>query len=69
MIVTVASGLIAFVVAGIYLSMIDLSAQTIIQCFLIDKKNSSNGNPKYARQELKEIMLVEWSQLINFMDY
>lgn len=36
LIVTIASGLIAFVVAGIYLSMIDLSAQSIIQCYFID---------------------------------
>lgn len=36
LVVTVASGLIAFVVAGIYLSMIDLSAQSIIQCYFID---------------------------------
>lgn len=57
--VTIASGLIGFVIAGIYLSMIDLSAQSIIQCFLIDKKHSHNGKPKYARQEFKEIMLDE----------
>ncbi len=50
LVVTIASGLIGFVIGGIYLSMIDLSAQSIIQCFLIDKKNGNNGNTKYARQ-------------------
>jgi uncharacterized membrane protein YvlD (DUF360 family) len=36
LIVTLTSGLIAFVVAGIYLSMIDLSAQSVLQCYFID---------------------------------
>lgn len=36
LVVTLTAGLIAFVVAGIYLSMIDLSAQSIIQCYFID---------------------------------
>lgn len=36
LVVTIAAGLIAFVVAGIYLSLIDLSSQSIIQCYFID---------------------------------
>jgi len=36
LIVTIVSGLIAFVVASIYLSMIDISAQSVMQCYLID---------------------------------
>ena len=36
LIVTIVSGLIAFVVAAIYLSMIDISAQAVMQCYLID---------------------------------
>ena len=47
-IVTVISGLIAFVVSGIYLSMIDLSAQSILQCYFIDHEYNK-GNTKYTR--------------------
>jgi choline transporter-like protein 2/4/5 len=36
LIVTITAGLIGFVVAGVYLSLIDLSAQSIIQCYFID---------------------------------
>lgn len=36
LIVTIVSGLIAFVISAIYLSMIDLSAQSILQCYFID---------------------------------
>lgn len=58
LIVTIVSGLIGFVVAGIYLSMIDLSAQSIIQCYFIDHE-FSNGYPRYARPQFKEIILIE----------
>jgi solute carrier family 44 (choline transporter-like protein), member 2/4/5 len=57
-IVTIVAGLIAFVVAGIYLSMIDLSAQSIIQCYFIDHE-FCNGFPRYARPQFKEIILLE----------
>lgn len=36
LVVTIVAGLIGFVVASIYLSMIDLSALSIIQCYFID---------------------------------
>jgi hypothetical protein len=52
LVVTITSGLIAFAIAGIYLSMIDLSAQSIIQCYFIDHE-FSNGHPRYARAEVK----------------
>lgn len=58
LIVTIIAGLIGFVVAGIYLSLIDLSAQSIIQCYLIDHEHC-NGYPRYARAEFKDIMLLE----------
>jgi hypothetical protein len=58
LIVTIASGLIAFVVAGIYLTLIDLSAQSIIQCYFIDHE-ACNGYPRYARQQFKDIMLED----------
>lgn len=48
LIVTIVSGIIAFVVAGIYLSMIDLSSQSIIQCYFIDESHH-DGHPKYSR--------------------
>lgn len=58
LIVTIASGLIAFVVAGIYLSLIDLSAQSIIQCYFVDHEHC-NGYPRYARPQFKDIILIE----------
>lgn len=58
LIVTMVSGLIGFVVAGIYLSMIDLSAQSIIQCYFIDHE-FCNGYPRYARPQFKEIILID----------
>jgi hypothetical protein len=58
LIVTVVAGLIAFVVAGIYLSLIDLTAQSIIQCYLIDHDHC-NGYPRYARAQFKDIMLED----------
>lgn len=60
LVVTIAAGLIAFVVAGIYLSLIDLSAQSIIQCYFIDHEHC-NGYPRYARAQFKDIILVDES--------
>jgi hypothetical protein len=57
LIVTIVSGMIAFVIASIYLSMIDLSAQSVMQCYLIDHEHY-NGRPRHAHSELKEAMLV-----------
>lgn len=57
-IVTLASGIIGFVVAGIYLSLIDLSAQSIIQCYFIDHE-FCNGFPRYAKPQFKEIILIQ----------
>ena len=56
LVVTIVAGLIAFVIAGIYLSLIDLSAQAIIQCYLIDHEYC-NGYPRYARAQFKDIIL------------
>jgi hypothetical protein len=58
LVVTIASGLIAFVIAGIYLTLIDLSAQSTIQCYFIDNEHN-NGVQKYSRPQFKEIILVE----------
>jgi hypothetical protein len=52
------AGLIAFVVAGIYLSMIELSALSIVQCYFIDHE-FCNGFPRYAKPQFKEIILVQ----------
>lgn len=56
-IVTLTAGIIGFVVAGIYLSLIDLTAQSIIQCYFIDHE-FCNGFPRYAQPQFKEIILI-----------
>ncbi len=46
-IVTFVSGALAFVVACIYLSMIDISASSVLQCYLEDRE-SGRGKTRYA---------------------
>ena len=54
--VTFVSGLIAFVVASVYLSMIDISATSVLQCFLTDRERG-RGKVCYASETLKTVML------------
>ena len=56
--ITIVSGLIAFAISAIYLSLIDLSAQSIMQCYCIDLE-FHGGYPKHAREQFKDIMLVD----------
>lgn len=54
-IVTIGSGFIAFVIACLYLSMIDISAQAALQCYLIDHE-AGGGKTRYAKNRLKDIL-------------
>ena len=56
--VTFVSGLIAFVVASVYLSMIDISATSVLQCFLTDRERG-RGKVCFASERLRTVML-EW---------
>ena len=47
LILTVVSGIIAFVISAIYLSMIDVSASSVLQCYLVDQE-TGNGRVRYA---------------------
>lgn len=58
LVVSIVSGLIAVTVAGVYLSLIDLSAQSIIQSFLIDQEHC-NGYPRYARPQIRDMMIAD----------
>lgn len=58
LVVTVISGIIAFVISTIYLSMIDTSATSILQCYLVDHE-SGNGKIRYANDRVREIMTIE----------
>ena len=54
-IVTIASGVIAFVIACLYLSMIDICAQAALQCYLVDYEQGG-GKTRYANTRLKDIL-------------
>ena len=54
--ITFISCLIAFIVAVLYLSMIDVSATSMLQCFLTDRERH-NGKVQYASQQLRTIFL------------
>jgi hypothetical protein len=53
---TFVSGLIAFVVACVYLSMIDVAATSVLQCFLTDRARH-NGKVRFANEQLRSILL------------
>lgn len=58
LVLTVVSGIIAFVISTIYLSMIDTSASSILQCYLVDHE-SGNGKIRYANDRVREIMTID----------
>jgi hypothetical protein len=45
-------------VASVYLAMIDLSAQAMMQCYLIDHHHH-NGTPRYASPAISESILAK----------
>ncbi len=54
--VTFISGIIAFVISTLYLSMIDVSASSVLQCFLTDRE-SGNGHARYANEQVKSVLM------------
>ena len=58
MIITFVSGVIAFLIAAIYLSMIDVSAGSVLQCYLIDHEKG-RGKIRYANEKIREIMMYD----------
>ena len=54
--VTFISGLIAFIVSCVYLSMIDISATSVLQCFLTDRERN-NGKVRFANEKLRSVLL------------
>lgn len=46
LILTFVAGVIAFVISGIYLSMVDICSAGVLQCYLTDK--DLNGRVRYA---------------------
>lgn len=57
-VITVISGILGFIVSAIYLSMIDISATSVLQCYLVDHE-TGNGKIRYANDRVREIMTVE----------
>lgn len=54
---TFVSAAIAFVISCIYLSMIDVSSTSVLQCYLVD--NERNNGIRYANERVKELMTVD----------
>ena len=46
------SGLLAFIVSAIYLSMIDISATSVLQCYLVDHEQG-NGKIRFANDRVR----------------
>lgn len=49
LIITFVSAVIAFLVSAVYLSMIDISAGSVLQCYLVDHERG-NGKIRYANE-------------------
>ena len=51
LVLTFVAGVIAFIIAAIYLSMVDIASASVLQCYLIDQ--SANGRVDYANDKIK----------------
>ena len=58
LILTFVSGVIAFLISTIYLSMIDVSSGSVLQCYLIDHERG-RGKIRYANERIREIMMYD----------
>jgi|JI6StandDraft_1071083.scaffolds.fasta_scaffold598395_2 hypothetical protein len=58
LIITVVSGILSFIISAIYLSMIDVSATSVLQCYLVDHE-AGNGKIRHANDRIREIMTDE----------
>jgi hypothetical protein len=52
------SAVIGFLVSAVYLSMIDISANSVLQCYLVDHERG-NGRIRYANERIREIMMYD----------
>jgi solute carrier family 44 (choline transporter-like protein), member 2/4/5 len=53
--VTFVSGVIAFIVSGIYLSMIDVTSTSVLQCYFVDREHGK-GRAQHAPERVLEIL-------------
>ena len=51
------AGMIGFTASVLYLAMIDISATSVLQCFLTDRERH-RGKVQYANEELRRVMMV-----------
>lgn len=58
LIITFVSGIIAFLVSCVYLSMIDVASAAVLQCYLVDHERG-NGKIRYANERIREIMMYD----------
>lgn len=58
LIITFVSGVIAFLVSAVYLSMIDISAGSVLQCYLVDHERGG-GKIRFANERIREIMMYD----------
>ena len=54
-VLTFLSAIIAFLVSSVYLSMIDVSASSVLQCYLIDAEKG-RGSVRYASEKIRYFM-------------
>ena len=52
------SGVIAFLISCVYLSMIDTASSAVLQCYLVDHERG-NGKIRYANERVREIMTYD----------
>jgi hypothetical protein len=56
-VVTIVSGIIAFIISAVYLSMIDIAASAVLQCYLVDHE-VSHGKANYANESVRNVLMT-----------
>ena len=58
LVITFVAGVIAFVIACIYLAMIDITSTSMLQCYLIDYE-VGRGRVQFANERILEILVLD----------
>lgn len=56
-VVTVVSGIISFVISAIYLSMIDLTSASVLQCYMVDHE-LNGGKIRFANESVRNVLMT-----------
>jgi hypothetical protein len=57
-VITIVSGIISFVISAIYLSMIDISTCSVLQCHLADHE-AGNGKTSHGHDSVRNVLLTQ----------